>query len=436
MKKLLEMAKKVCDQAEVYSHEHTESEVDFTHAELHDIKSKIQSGVALRIIKDGKMGFAYTRNLINREELLKNALDSLKGKVEANYDFPLTENLPKLNTYDNSIENLFENILVEECSRICEILKSETDGEIEFGAGKDVTKIRIINTSGTDVTNLTSSYGIGGSLVFPGGATGVTRVFSEKKFQKTPDNILNEMISLYNSAKKIVEPRSGKMKVLFMPFSIYTLTWRINSGTSAMSIYEKISPIADKIGKKIFDDKFTLYDDPLNDKYPGASAFDDEGVACKTFTLIENGVLKSFYYDLNYAKKLNAKSTGHGYRTIAWGGDPITLKPVPSLQYLYIKPGNKTFRELVKMIDKGIILDGVMGAHSGNIPNGDYSVGVSPAFYVENGEIVGRVKDAMVAGNVYETLKNIVAIEDTVHDCWIGRFPAILCDNVSVATKK
>ena len=77
-----------------------------------------------------------------------------------------------------------------------------------------------------------------------------------------------------------------------------------------------------------------------------------------------------------------------------------------------------------------------MGAHSGNIPNGDFSVGVCPAFYVENGEIIGRVKDAMVAGNVYETLKNIVAIEDTVHDCWSGRFPAILCDNVSVATKK
>ena len=55
---------------------------------------------------------------------------------------------------------------------------------------------------------------------------------------------------------------------------------------------------------------------------------------------------------------------------------------------------------------------------------------------VENGEIIGRVKDAMVAGNVYETLKNIVAIEDTVHDCWSGRFPAVLCDDVSVATKR
>ena len=91
---------------------------------------------------------------------------------------------------------------------------------------------------------------------------------------------------------------------------------------------------------------------------------------------------------------------------------------------------------MIGSMDKGIILDGVMGAHSGNIPNGDYSVGVEPAFYVENGEIIGRVKDAMVAGNVYETLNNIVSIEDKVHESWGGRFPAILCDDVNVATKK
>jgi len=87
------------------------------------------------------------------------------------------------------------------------------------------------------------------------------------------------------------------------------------------------------------------------------------------------------------------------------------------------------------MVDKGIILVGVMGAHSGNIPNGDYSVGVSPGLYVEKGEIVGRVKDVMVAGNVYDTLKKVIAIENRLHPCWGGRMPAILCDNISVSSK-
>ena len=97
-----------------------------------------------------------------------------------------------------------------------------------------------------------------------------------------------------------------------------------------------------------------------------------------------------------------------------------------------IKPGNKSFLQLVKSIDRGIILEGALGFHSGNIPNGDYSVGVSPGLYVENGEIKGRVKDAMIAGNIYETLKHVVDVGDTLDlanmmsfDGWA---PPILCD--------
>ena len=81
MEKLLEMAKKLSDQAEVYSRESTYNSVSFQDSKLHDLDSVFQSGVSLRIIKDGKLGFAYTRNLIDRQELLDNALTSLKESV-------------------------------------------------------------------------------------------------------------------------------------------------------------------------------------------------------------------------------------------------------------------------------------------------------------------------------------------------------------------
>jgi len=111
------------------------------------------------------------------------------------------------------------------------------------------------------------------------------------------------------------------------------------------------------------------------------------------------------------------------------------LKPSPNLDHLRMDPGNNSLAEMISSMDKGIILSGAMGAHSGNIPNGDYSVGVSPGLYVENGKIVGRVKDAMVAGNIYETLKNVISVENKIHPGWGGDYPAILCDKVSVSTK-
>jgi PmbA protein len=436
MEKLLQMAKKKCDKAEVYSISYNDDAVFFENAKLNNIDSKVQSGLSLRIVKDGKLGFAYTRNLIDRGEFLRNALDSLEGGVEAKYDFPLTQRLRELDTYDRSIEKVSSSRMVEECTRVCEIIKSRADCDIEMASYAHTATLRILNTAGTDVSMKTGAYGTYAHMIYPGTAVGLYRVFESKTFEKMPDDLVIEMIDLYRMSSEVVEPAGGRMKVVFMPNSMITLNWRVLSGTSSKSAYEKTSPVADKMEEKIFDDKITIYDDPLDDARPGARSFDDEGVACRKLTLIQNGVLKNLYYDLEFANKLKAEPTGHGYRTSRWGGDPIALKPAPSVSRLTMKPGNKSLQDLVRSMDRGIIIENALGAHSGNIPNGDYSIGANPALYVEKGEIVGRVKDAMVAGNVYETLKNVVDVGDTLypsHDnAWV---PAMLCDDVSVAMK-
>ncbi|HEX38050.1 MAG TPA: TldD/PmbA family protein [Candidatus Cloacimonetes bacterium] len=435
MEKLLEMAKKVCDQAEIYYNEPNSSEVLFQKGELHDIESQFQSGIALRIIKDGKLGFSYTKNLIDREEFLQNALDSLKGGVKAGYSFPLTKELPQFNTYDPHVEKVTSVEMVDHCQGMADVIMEETDAELEIAGYKETRTIRIMNTNGTDLQNISGSNGYWVNLIYPGGGAGLSRIFEEKKPFTVSKKDIAELIELYNSSSKVIDITSDKMQVLFMPGCMYTFLWRLLSGTSAKSIFENISPIKEDIGKKIMSDMISFYDDPHDDSVPGARSFDDEGVRTRKFSIIEKGVLKNFFYDLNYAKKLNAESTGHGYRSSMWGGDPITMTPTPSLRHPRIEIGDKSFEELVSMMDTGIILDGAMGAHSGNIPNGDYSVGVSPGLYVENGEIIGRVKDVMVAGNVYDTLKKVIAVENKLHTCWGGRMPAILCENISVSSK-
>ena len=436
MEELLEMANKVCDEAEVYSIEQNHRPVTFKDAKIHDVDSKFQSGISLRVIKNGKIGFAYTRNLMEREELLRNAVDSLKGGVTADYGFPFTRSVAELETYDDSVERISGGEMVAECSRVCDVLKSRSGGEISASAFTYTERIRIINSSGTDVTGKSGMFGIYAGSVFPGSATGIWRISLDKKFRKMPDDLLDQVVEVYTRSRDVVEPKGGKMKVMFMPNSMLTLNWRILSGTSSKSVYEKVSPVADKIDHQVFSDKLTIIDDPLDDSRPGARAFDDEGVACSPLTLVDKGVLKGFYYDLHYASKLGARATGHGYKSAQWGGDPISLKPVPSLSHMSIKPGTKSYWDLVGLIDRGIIMEGALGAHSGNIPNGDYSVGANPGLYVENGEIVGRVKGTMIAGNIYETLKDIVAVGDTLYHANFGGWvPPMLLDKVSVATK-
>jgi len=225
------------------------------------------------------------------------------------------------------------------------------------------------------------------------------------------------------------------MNVLFLPEALYVLMWRLQSATNGRNVYQKVSPVLEKRGEKILDEKFTLYDDPLNDRMPDARAFDDEGTPCRKLSLFERGVLENFFYDLSYASKLKATPTGHGYKGSMWGGETVSFRPSPALEHLYVKPGGKSFQELVRFMGQGIIVAGAMGAHSGNILNGDFSIGLSPGLYVERGEIVGHVKDAMVAGNVFDTMTRIIEMEDTLHSSYTGTFPAILFENISVVTK-
>jgi PmbA protein len=435
MEELMELAKKVSEEVEIYSVDEKNDLVLFENSKLKNIESKIQTGLSLRIINDGKLGFAYTKDLVDREELLQNALDSIAGGIKADFNFPGSFDFAELKSFDKSIESLSNNDIVSECKRVNEILKSKTEGQINLYAERNIHKVRIINSNGLDRNFKSSIYSFEPEILYPASYSAIGRVIIDKKFRKAPDEYLDFLLDIYNQSLKEVNPEKGRMKALFLPEVMYVIIWRVLSATNGKSIYQKESPLSSKIGERIFSEKITIYDDPLNDEMPDARGFDDEGVPCKYFPIIENGVLKNFFYDLYYAKKMNTKSTGHGYKSGMWGGETISMKPTPSLDHLYMRCGDKSFDELISYIDRGIIVGGALGAHSGNIPNGDFSIGLSPGIYIENGEIIGRVKDAMIAGNIYETMKNVIDIEDTIHHAFTGMFPAMLFDDVSVATK-
>ncbi len=429
IEQILEKSLKITNKVEIYFIEGRSDTISFENSILKDIGTSILSGISLRIIKDGIQGFSYTRNLINQEELIQNALESVRGRAEGLFDFPYTKDLPSLSTYDSSIELIHNSTIVGECARICNILNQKTKGQINISAHRTITNKRIVNSSGTDLSLKSSAYILNTEILYPYTSASIHRVFLSKSFEKAPEDYLDFLVSIYNNSIKEVVPQKRKLKVLFLPETIFVLMWRLQSATNGQSIYQKISPLLEKTGEKIFDEKLTVYNNPLDDSLPGATAFDDEGTACTYFPIIDHGILKNYYYDLYFASKLNTHSTGHGFR------DSISSKPVPALKHLFISPGNASFANLINSIDCGIIIADALGAHSGNIPNGDFSIGVSPAIYVEKGEIIGHVKDVMIAGNIYNTLKEIVEIEDTLHPCYGGNFPAMLFDNLNVIFK-
>jgi PmbA protein len=145
---------------------------------------------------------------------------------------------------------------------------------------------------------------------------------------------------------------------------------------------------------------------------------------------VENGVIAGFLYDLQTAALAGIRSTGNGSRNR--GG-----LPTPGASALVIAPGTTTFDEMVADIDEGLIVEQLMGAEQGNILSGDFSGNVLLGYKVEHGKITGRVKDTMVAGNIYAILKDIAAIGSEAK--WVGSIlytPPIYCKGLSVSSKE
>jgi PmbA protein len=101
-----------------------------------------------------------------------------------------------------------------------------------------------------------------------------------------------------------------------------------------------------------------------------------------------------------------------------------------------VNEGTTPLEEMIRHTKEGLVVHNVLGLGQGNPLSGEFSVNLHLGYKIENGEIVGRVKDVMLAGNTYTALKDIVAIGDTAE--WAGGTlltPPIQIANLSVVAR-
>ncbi|MCK5134041.1 MAG: TldD/PmbA family protein [Candidatus Sabulitectum sp.] len=432
MEKLLKIAAAKGCKAEVFSTREKSLSMSKVNGAVSDVSASIQSGVSLRILKDGKLGFAYTKNLIDREELVANALASLDAGVEALYNFPDSGSISFSEDYDEAVEEMSFPEIRKNLEQIESLYGEMKEGIFQASAGCETSETRIINTSGSDLFEKSSSvYGVG-SMIYPGTSSGIRNIFLGKSDAEPCVSDVKRTIDFFHSSLPEIEIGDSRMKVMFAPDSMYALTWRLGTASSAKSFYEKVSPLLNKVNEQVISPLLSLVSDPTEGR-TGRRLFDDEGIKTARIPVFENGVFKAVYNNLDYASKMNTKPVGTGFRGGMWGGDRVSMSPAPSLSHATFALGGKSFEEMLAMMDRGVIIYGALGAHSGNILNGDLSIGLNPGLYVENGKVTGRVKDAMMAGNIYEMLSKAIAVENAPHytDSMYDN-PAILLDDISV----
>ena len=404
----------------------SESEsISFENDKLKSAESSQSTSMSVKVVVNGKIGSSHTTDLHDIDGVVERALEAAEFGSPAHFDFPGPQKGPDVKVYDDAVQAVKKGEMVRIGEEMMGLVKDyNLDILVSAGVNKGVGTTEFANSAGIAYTTQSTSFGAGveGQLIRGTDILWAGHGLGLKKREVDHREMARKTVALFRMAENIAPVRSGQMPVIFSPEGMRVLLLALSLGVDGKNVFLGSSPLAGKLGEKIADERFSIIDNPLIDYAGGSGTYDGEGVPHQATPLIENGVLRNFLYDLDTAGRAGAKTTGNGV-----GCSPTNL---------VVNEGTTSYEDMVKQTKEGLLVHSVLGLGQGNPISGEFSVNLHVAYKIENGEVVGRVKDVMLAGNTYTALKNIMAIGDTAE--WAGGTlltPPIQIANLSVVAR-
>ncbi len=183
------------------------------------------------------------------------------------------------------------------------------------------------------------------------------------------------------------------------------------SALNGSSIQQKNSFLIDMKGERIGSGLMTITDDPFIVSGRGSRLYDSEGLATRKRNIVEGGILRNYFIDTYYGKKLEMEPTS---------GETTNL---------VFEPGKLDLEGLIAAIDFGILVTGFNGGNS-NGSTGDFSYGIE-GFLVENGKLTQPVSEMNITGNFRQVWKDLIAVGNDVYTGSSWRLPSMVFDKIS-----
>ncbi|MGN0176407.1 MAG: TldD/PmbA family protein [Methanobrevibacter sp.] len=416
-----------CDAYEIYIDESKSIELDSRKEELNFAKEEIEYGVGIRVIKNNKVGFAFTSNM---DKIAETAAQSIKNtklnKIDENYTFAEVEKIPSVKkVYDKKFNDLeldesiefLKNTISTTIDQECEITSSG------FSAGED--KSLILNSNGVSIENEGTGFGIGLSVTTQKGGKIATAYNSQSSrfFDLDGEKLAIEVCNLAKNSLDTKPIETNNYSVVLDYYAAIGLLQTFMSAFNGENVRRGRSILKDKMDSQITSSNLTITDNPLLEKGIGTSKCDGEGSVSQKTDLIKDGVLNSFIYDIYTANKSGVKTTSNGLR------DSYFSTPMISPTNLEFK-----FKEMKDLseINNGVLTTSVLGAHTANPISGDFSVEASNAFKIENGEITDPINKAMISGNIFEIMKKVEGIKSEIKQYGSFILPKLLVHDLRV----
>jgi len=206
---------------------------------------------------------------------------------------------------------------------------------------------------------------------------------------------------------------SGKYKLLVDNTVSGNLISPFISALFGTNLYQKNSFLDGMTDKRVASDLLSFSDDPLIVSGFGSRCFDMEGLNAIKRPIVEDGVLRNYFINTYYGRKLKLQPTSG------------------STSNLIYKTGSRNPDELIKTIDKGILVTGFNGGNC-NGATGDFSYGIE-GFFIKNGEVVHPVNEMNITGNMKEFWNTLIETGNDPYPYSTNQIPSLLFENADVS---
>lgn len=218
---------------------------------------------------------------------------------------------------------------------------------------------------------------------------------------------------LATKAKNPIQGEAGKFDLVIEPLFLGGLIQSTSYMMSALRVEIGTSIYAKKIGKRVASDQVTFVDDPTTDSTSRRS-FDHEGVPCRRNVTIKNGTLKMYLHNTSTAKKFKTRTTANAGPLIP---TPFTIATQPVPFHPIVEPGDWSVDEIIGDTKRGLYVNNTWYTRYQSYMTGEFSTIPRDAILrIEDGEIVGAVKNVRVSDNMTNLWKSVDAVSKSAEE--------------------
>ena len=403
---------------EAFVSRESETDIRIYEGEVEHFVAAQTEGVGIRVIRDGRTGFAYAGVLDEAAvaEVLAEARDNVQfgtpdewaGLAEpdgvdvieqdlwsdALAGFPTDEKI----ALAKELERL--TLAVDPRTRVDDANYADVASESAVATttgirrtGRENGCYVVVSTLADDGDETQSGFGFS-----------VGRSPSEFDLAKAATEASDRATRLLGATK----PATRRTTVVLDPYVTASFLGIISSTLNGENVAKGRSLFMDRLGENVANSIVTLVDDPTNPKAYTATDLDGEGLAARRNVLIENGVLQQFVHSSYSGRRVGTKSTGNAIR----GG----FKGTPGVGCLALQllPGQRDQDALIADVDDGVLIQSVSGLHSGvNAISGDFSAGAS-GLSISNGKLGGPIREFTIASTLQRMLLDVVEIGNDI----------------------